>query len=210
MTDLKPKVWEAAAVMAAIELEQYVWGLGFTEEDKITTEDSLEGLRADLELLLEIGPKYHDGHARSLLLSLGATAVVQIAGPGEHDAVEHFVDKVQTTIVKKQHDYGHKNIEMFGFQGILVRVNDKIARLENLYITGGEEQNEPIEDSWLDIAGYVLIALMYMDGTFHLPLDSWEDTILPATPEGGSGLTVESVRAIVREELERGMLCLRN
>jgi hypothetical protein len=39
-------------------------------------------------------------------------------------------------LVKKQKDYGPENIRRFGRQGLLVRLHDKVARLENLEATG--------------------------------------------------------------------------
>ena len=70
-----------------------------------------------------------------------------------------FIKEVLKDIVlfdKKQHDYGSQNISDFGEFGILVRVNDKIARLKNLQ--GKEAKNESIEDAWQDLSVYGVIA----------------------------------------------------
>jgi len=47
--------------------------------------------------------------------------------------------------------------------GILMRVWDKICRLKNLM---GKEnpKNESIDDSWLDMANYALIAILVRRG----------------------------------------------
>jgi hypothetical protein len=60
---------------------------------------------------------------------------------------------------KKQQDYGSNNISAFGEFGVLVRLNDKIERLKNLNKMPSVK-NEAIEDSYLDIANYAVIALM--------------------------------------------------
>lgn len=79
--------------------------------------------------------------------------------------------KCAELMISKQHDYGHRNITDFGEFGVLVRVNDKIARLKNLFKKNREPANEKVEDSWQDTANYSAIALMLRDDTFLLPLD---------------------------------------
>jgi hypothetical protein len=71
----------------------------------------------------------------------------------------------------KQRDYGPENIRRFGFKGIEIRLWDKVARLENLAAKGHMPTNEPIIDTYDDMLGYCLIALMLADGTFILPLE---------------------------------------
>jgi hypothetical protein len=64
---------------------------------------------------------------------------------------------------KKQQDYGPGNISAFGEVGVLVRCNDKIERLKNLWNTGrlrNGTANESAEDSWLDLANYGIIATL--------------------------------------------------
>ncbi len=73
--------------------------------------------------------------------------------------------KLAELLVKKQKDYGHGNINDFGELGILVRANDKIARLKNLQNKGAV--NESKSDSWWDLAGYSILALMLEDGSFN-------------------------------------------
>jgi len=72
---------------------------------------------------------------------------------------------------KKQHDYGHGNIMKFGEFGVLVRINDKIARLQNLYIRGDDPQNESLIDSWIDLFNYSIISLLLHLNIFTLPFD---------------------------------------
>ncbi len=59
---------------------------------------------------------------------------------------------------RKHKDYSAENITAFGEFGVLVRVNDKICRLKNLLSMGMEPKNESVEDSWLDLANYAIIA----------------------------------------------------
>lgn len=83
-------------------------------------------------------------------------------------------DLIAKTIVKKQHDYGSENISKFGIWGIVVRVHDKIARIENLLSPKRSGKNavsdETIEDTIIDIIGYSSVLLMFINGWFHLPM----------------------------------------
>ena len=84
------------------------------------------------------------------------------------DACRKVAGQIADLVIKKQKDYGHDNINAFGELGLVVRTNDKIARLRNLH--GKEGVTEPRIDAWRDIAGYALIALMLDEGTFNLEL----------------------------------------
>ena len=67
---------------------------------------------------------------------------------------------------RKQHDYGSENIASFGEFGVLVRSNDKIARLRHLYNSVYPVANESVEDSWCDQSVYGVIARMCRAGTW--------------------------------------------
>jgi hypothetical protein len=78
---------------------------------------------------------------------------------------------VTDVLCSKQHDYGHHNISKFGTIGIMVRMSDKAERLKNLRLRDLSPQNESLVDTLLDILGYSVLALMWLDGTFMLELD---------------------------------------
>jgi len=71
----------------------------------------------------------------------------------------------------KMEDYGYDNIDRFGLDGILVRLHDKIARLENLYERGAEANNESLADTHADIIGYCIIGCMVAMDLWRLPLN---------------------------------------
>lgn len=77
-----------------------------------------------------------------------------------------------TTLCKKQHDYGPLNILRFDQQGVMIRVWDKISRLDNLTRRAYDPavENESTIDTLLDIAGYSAIGIMLRRGWFRLPL----------------------------------------
>lgn len=80
------------------------------------------------------------------------------------------VQETSVTLCNKQRDYGPNNIARFGQSGLLLRLHDKVARLENLISTGRDAKNESLHDTYLDIVGYSVIGLMLLDGSFFLPL----------------------------------------
>ena len=78
---------------------------------------------------------------------------------------------IHTILVKKQRDYGPDNIARYGQMGLTIRTHDKIARLENLISSGAEPENESVVDTFIDIVGYSAIAMMWIRGTFLLPME---------------------------------------
>lgn len=74
---------------------------------------------------------------------------------------------------RKQQDYGSQNIARHGEYGVLVRCDDKTARLANLLknrktmvLSDDPKEcepapvNESVLDSWLDLANYGIIGAM--------------------------------------------------
>lgn len=75
-------------------------------------------------------------------------------------------------LAKKQHDYGTQNILKFGAEGIKVRMWDKIARINNLTARNTDAANEPLTDSYTDLAGYVVLFWLVDSGMFEAPLEA--------------------------------------
>jgi len=78
------------------------------------------------------------------------------------------LETVFQTLCRKQHDYGHENINKFGTYGVIVRLSDKVERYANL--KNKHAKNESVFDTLLDIVGYCVVALMLIDETFNLQL----------------------------------------
>lgn len=79
-------------------------------------------------------------------------------------------DVVCTTAKKlafeKNKLYGVKNLLIFDGLGIIVRMNDKIARINNLFINKAtnidtNEIDESIDDSLLDLINYSIYLYLY-------------------------------------------------
>ena len=80
------------------------------------------------------------------------------------------IESMQDTLVSKQHDYGHDNINAFGIIGVAVRLSDKIARYKNLSGKPNMVAGETLVDTLVDMVGYATIARMLEDGSFQLDL----------------------------------------
>jgi hypothetical protein len=88
----------------------------------------------------------------------------------QYSDLPELSSKFAGLVTRKQRDYGCDNILRFGRFGLLVRVHDKIARLENLEATGTAPNNESIVDNYMDVIGYCTVAVMFERGWFTLPL----------------------------------------
>lgn len=160
-TKLKPRTWNESASISV---------------DKIW--EQLPGLNADIQIIRTsfefLSTSYFDDDTPEsnnsvieLWVTLGSYAITW----GKIKSIDIPKTKLLETLIRKQRDYGHHNIAKYGRKGLIIRVHDKIARLENLTGQQIEAANEPIEDTILDIAGYSAIGIMWETGTFLLPLE---------------------------------------
>lgn len=110
--------------------------------------------------------------ANALKIPFFERKIVSSAGENflSSEDINRLSEKIAAIVVRKQRDYGNDNILRFGRLGLLVRVHDKIARLENLTARGTEPNNESVSDNYLDVIGYCTVAMMFERGWFTLPL----------------------------------------
>lgn len=92
----------------------------------------------------------------------------------DHTGINFNNDLITETIIRKQNDYGSNNIAKFGIWGLIVRIHDKIARIENLLSKKRNSINsvsdETVYDTMLDIIGYSAVVLMWLNGWFLYPM----------------------------------------
>lgn len=82
------------------------------------------------------------------------------------DVMKTF-EELETLLLRKHKDYGPKNIALAPggpINGLRVRMWDKMARINNLVDSKQESLNEPLEDSFADLANYAIIGLMVLRG----------------------------------------------
>lgn len=83
-----------------------------------------------------------------------------------------IADELVNLLLKKNQDYGPYNIAHApggAMNGLLVRMHDKMARLENLTYTNKDHKPhyESIEDTLIDLANYAIIGLMVQRGQWE-------------------------------------------
>lgn len=78
-----------------------------------------------------------------------------------------YTDKLAQKLQEKNTDYGDsytKGVDIYGTKTIGSRIFDKYSRLERLLLTGEQNvKDESIKDTLLDLAGYSILALKYLD-----------------------------------------------
>lgn len=76
--------------------------------------------------------------------------------------IQELADELVQTLVKKNHDYGNSfqnTFNKFGDAVALIRLSDKLLRYETLITEKQKVNDESIDDTLLDIAGYALLTL---------------------------------------------------
>lgn len=97
--------------------------------------------------------------------------------PEQAKAFREVIEQMYQIHLSKNKDYSSGNILGLGTIGVVVRAWDKMARLLNLhgfkmdakfqeYVGEQPAKHESIEDSWLDLANYSIIALLVRKGVW--------------------------------------------
>ena len=76
-----------------------------------------------------------------------------------NEKLSETLSELERLLKSKHADYGSENLLKFGMFGIIVRMFDKMARLENLQ-SKKATVNETIKDTLLDLAGYAIQAIV--------------------------------------------------
>lgn len=92
-------------------------------------------------------------------LAMGHSGDVEI-----EEAFLRVLQEMYETFCRKQRDYGRGNIAKFGESGVMIRLNDKVERLVNLWKKQQMPENESTDDTWVDVATYGAIGLMCSRG----------------------------------------------
>ena len=85
--------------------------------------------------------------------------------------LDEIITELKITMVQKHQDYGPYNIAHAPggpMNGLLVRMHDKMERLQNLFYKRNNTPNyESIEDTLKDLANYAIIGLMVQRGQWE-------------------------------------------
>lgn len=89
--------------------------------------------------------------------------------PALSDNVEQFTSITQNmtkTYAAKNHDYGNSfelSLDKFGLVASIVRLGDKMNRIESLTKKEAQVKDESIKDTLLDLANYSIMTVMWLD-----------------------------------------------
>lgn len=169
-------------LLAAI---QYMPVLHFTDYEFISSGET-GVLKSLIDFYLEIcrDPSFEKEREHRVVESLfllASSQAMRIFESKSDDSTLSFLnveimnrDYISSTVIKKQHDYGPNNIAKFGLYGIMIRLHDKIARLENLLSSTRSGNNavgdETVFDTLTDVVGYSTVGIMWLNNHFLLPL----------------------------------------
>ena len=96
------------------------------------------------------------------LINLGSSPVLS-------DKVQSFMDittNMAKTYAAKNHDYGNsfeQSCDKFGIIASVVRLGDKMNRIESLTTKEAEVKEESIKDTLLDLANYAIMTVMWLN-----------------------------------------------
>ena len=99
---------------------------------------------------------------KSRLVHLGSHPII-------NDSVKQFIyitNNMAKTYAAKNHDYGNsfeQSLDKFGLLASLVRMGDKMNRLESLNNKNAEVKDESIKDTLLDLASYSIMTVMWLN-----------------------------------------------
>jgi hypothetical protein len=105
----------------------------------------------------------HDGIEYTF--NINAADINAAFGVPTFEAFDAITDELKDTYIKKNHDYGNsfdKSIDKFGLTAAVVRMNDKMERLNSL-LHKDAKVDESIRDTVMDLANYCIMTAMYLD-----------------------------------------------
>lgn len=116
---------------------------------------------------------YRDSGRTEIGLSLlkGVKEGIRMLGsrPELAESVEKFTEitnNMAKTYAAKNHDYGNsfeQSLDKFGLVASVVRLGDKMNRIESLTNKEAKVNDESIKDTLLDMANYAIMTVMWMD-----------------------------------------------
>ena len=83
-----------------------------------------------------------------------------------HKSFINVYSTLEDTLIKKNRDYGSsfdKSINKFGWIYVAIELDKKKNRLHSLLKNKEEPNYESVEDTLLDIAGYCVLSLIYLE-----------------------------------------------
>jgi hypothetical protein len=86
----------------------------------------------------------------------------------QEERIAELCDELKSLLIRKNRDYDDSFSKQFAKYGVLsglIRLDDKMSRLDNLVNGGKDTVGESVEDTLLDAAGYAVLTLVEMRKT---------------------------------------------
>ena len=193
--------WEEAASLTVKELFKFISEnedlfaditRDVTLGNKVLGNDFVKNMRTIVDYMIEVKVWDHDKTDNFEVASsitnywciLSVLSFLSLKQTDKDLNLEEYRDWTLLTVTKKQRDYGAENIAKFGLNGLVIRIHDKVARLENLIKKNSNPSNESLQDTLLDIIGYSIIAIKWINGTFLFPMSNNDDFMPKALTDG--------------------------
>lgn len=96
------------------------------------------------------------------LMNLGSRPVM----PDNVQSFMNITTDMAKTYAAKNHDYGNsfeQSCNKFGIIASVIRLGDKMNRIESLAIKKAEVKDESIKDTLLDMANYAIMTVMWLN-----------------------------------------------
>ena len=141
-------------------------------EDNILLEkDVLMYVLSDLEstIIYTVNSDYSKDRKINAVKYLALTTFGRI-----YDTVYKLSPRVSSlgdTLFKKNLDYGDsfsRGIDLYGAAGMGLRISDKVHRLENLTNRDNLVSDESVEDTLVDVLGYLVLIFTYNEEKYQI------------------------------------------
>jgi hypothetical protein len=149
------------------DLTEFTKDNSYTALTDLESTDLYNNIMEKTEVIDDVGQKYDPTTTIEDIVEY-----IKENYPETEETFQKELNNMYLTFCRKQYDYGPNNIAMgtllsndkeisMSLLGIIVRLNDKVNRLVNLATKHDfKAQNEPIEDAFLDVAIYCVMALI--------------------------------------------------
>lgn len=110
---------------------------------------------------------FENAEGKYSFIDLAVAAMAALVHLSPDVAPEEFADQMTDTYRRKNADYGDsfsRSLDKYGIVAALVRISDKVNRLESLTVNRQEAQvkDESVQDTLLDLASYAIMSEMWM------------------------------------------------
>lgn len=135
------------------------------EKEKDVRYYDFDNLNHVISLLSSIGTETNYNYSNSPIHIIVLKCLRNLVYYFDFD-LDNTIDLLKNTLIKKNRDYGSsfdKSVNKFGWIYVAIELDKKKNRLHSLLKNKEKPNYESIEDTLLDIAGYCVLSLIYLE-----------------------------------------------